>query len=124
MAEPTKTISSFPAEAPQTSGPDKKQPWRAIYPCLQKALAVTGAPSVQLPATNVASSWHYLERGLLPRPQEDLLGKMIQEKFDGKPWYESEKDPKPDPKPKPKPEPERCESCGNSPCTCSVFEGG
>jgi len=100
-----------------TSGTPKKQPWRTIYPCVLEALNADTSFTVQRPRGNIPKHWNNVERGILSTTQETALAKLIEQKFGGKVWYDrSDGDGEPDEEP--------CESCGNLPCTCSVFEGG
>ena len=101
-----------PPEAPsRVKDVQKKQPWREIYPYIVAATMTDGTTVMKKPVENIAVEWNHLERGLLPRHQEELLAQSIQMKYQGKPWYKEAKLV-------------RCNNCGNSPCSCSVFEGG
>lgn len=105
------TSASEDNATPQATG-RQKQPWRALYPCLQDVLAGVDSALLNRPTENIAASWHDLERGLLPEGQTESLARLMGEKYEGKPWYKLAK------------KKGRCSSCGNDPCTCAVFEGG
>lgn len=89
----------------------KEQPWRKLSSCLEETLAKHGSFQLEKPDGKIPSWWNDLERGRLPANHTELLSELVQEKFDGKPWYKRE-------------EGSRCDSCGRDPCICMVFEGG
>jgi len=84
------------------------QPWRALLPLLDAAIRAPG----DRPAGVGRTVDQKRERGILPDEQVDVFARLMKETYGDKPWYDYNQDDG------------GCSTCGNSPCTCSVFEGG
>ncbi|QPC78202.1 hypothetical protein HYE68_008954 [Fusarium pseudograminearum] len=104
-------VMNTESEAPMSraGSATKEQPWRKLSSCLEETLAKHGSFQLEKPDGKIPSWWNDLERGRLPANHKELLSELVQEKFDGKPWYKRE-------------EGSRCDSCGRDPCICMVFE--
>lgn len=102
---------------------DKAQPWRELYDKLN--IPVPGELGSRAPVTDLAGGgdvlhdgrflskrWFSLEHRDLGQEKVDALAARVTGVFQGQSWYE------------PMNRAKRCKSCGNDPCTCSVFEGG
>lgn len=104
----------------------REQPWRTLYNKLGIPVPDLGCHT-SFPSSGqeqklelqdnrfITKKWFDLERGDLVDDKVAALAVRVAEVFQQEPWYTSQNGGG---------HKGKCESCGNSPCTCAVFEGG
>lgn len=104
----------------------REQPWRTLYNKLGIPVPALGChisssspgqeQRLQLEDNRfIIKKWFDMERGDLVDEKVAALAVRMAEVFQHQPWYTSQNG---------EGRKNKCESCGNSPCTCAVFEGG